>query len=113
MLPYEKMLRDASATGRILKRGDIYGSGPPVDELSGDAQAMVREYCSGSVVDLGAGCGALQRYLAPSVAYLGIEINPLAVQMARERGRNVIWGDANNSGLRDGSVEGCTMFQVL
>ena len=66
MRPYEQLINEASQTGRVLKRTDIYGSGSPVDELSGDAQAIVAEYCFGSVVDFGAGCGALQQYLPAS-----------------------------------------------
>jgi 2-polyprenyl-3-methyl-5-hydroxy-6-metoxy-1,4-benzoquinol methylase len=113
MRPYEERMLEASQTGRVLKRHDIYGSGPPVDELSRDAQNIVTEYCSESVVDFGAGCGALQKYLPLSCAYLGIEMNPVAVQMAKQKGRNVILGDVKQSGLKDGSFEVCVMIEVL
>jgi ubiquinone/menaquinone biosynthesis C-methylase UbiE len=113
MRPYEEVLIEASRTGRVLKRQHIYGSGPPVDELSGDAQNLVKEYCSNSVVDFGAGCGALQQYLPASCRYLGIEKNPVGVQMAKEKGRNVILGDVLKTGLADNSYEVCTMVEVL
>ena len=104
---------EASQTGRILKREDIYGSGPPVDCLSGDAQQLVAKYCSRSVVDFGAGCGALQQYLPQACNYVGIENNPAAVEMAKDKRRNVILGDITKSGLADGSFEVCTMLEVL
>jgi 2-polyprenyl-3-methyl-5-hydroxy-6-metoxy-1,4-benzoquinol methylase len=113
MKPYEERMLEASRTGRILKRADIYGSGPPVDFLSDDAQRLVAKYCSRSIVDFGAGCGALQQYLSPSSKYLGIENNPAAVEMAKNKHRDVLLGDITKSGLADGSFEVCTMFEVL
>jgi SAM-dependent methyltransferase len=113
MRPYEELLLEASRSGTVLKRHQIYGSGPPVDELSGDAQCLVRQYCGGSLVDFGAGCGALQQYLPASCRYYGIEMNPLAVQMAAAKGRNVVQGDVTDSGLEDNSVEACAMIEVL
>ena len=113
MRPYEELLIQASQTGRVLKRENIYGSGPPVNALSGDAQRMIKEYCQRSVVDFGAGCGALQQYLPASVEYLGLEMNPQAVAMAVGFGRNVRVGDVTASGLADGSFEVCAMMEVL
>jgi len=113
MKPYEELMLEASRTGRILKRENIYGSGPPVDNLSGDAQGLVAKYCSKSVVDFGAGCGALQQYLPRSCRYHGIEMNPAAVEMAEGKQRNVVVGDILKSGLADGSFEVCTMLEVL
>jgi ubiquinone/menaquinone biosynthesis C-methylase UbiE len=113
MKPYEDVMIEAGRTGRVLKRENIYGSGPPVDMLSGDAEKLVNEFHAKSVVDFGAGCGALQKYLPPSCRYLGIEMNPAAVDMAREKGRHVILGDVTKTGLADKSFEICAMFEVL
>lgn len=113
MRPYEEIMIEAAQTGRVLKRENIYGSGPPIDELSGDAQAIVRKFCLESVVDFGAGCGALMQYLPGSCRYLGIDMNLTNVQMAIEKGRNVIQGDVTHTGLGDNSFEICAMFEVL
>lgn len=113
MKPYEEGLIEAGRTGRVLKRENIYGSGPPVDMLSGDAAQLVSEFRVKSVVDFGAGCGALQKYLPPSCRYLGIEMNPAAVAMAIEKGRNVEIGDVTRTNLADRSFEVCAMFEVL
>jgi 2-polyprenyl-3-methyl-5-hydroxy-6-metoxy-1,4-benzoquinol methylase len=113
MRPYEERLTWAGQVGHVLHREDIYGFGPPVDELSGDAQQLVLSYCHGSVVDFGAGCGPLVKYLPPGTAYLGIESNPVAVEIAHAKGRNVRLGDLTNSGLSDHSFDVCTMLEVL
>lgn len=113
MRPYEELLIQASQTGRVLKRENIYGSGPPVNALSGDAQRLVREHCRKSVVDFGAGCGALQQYLPASVYYLGLEMNPQAVALAKTFNRNVQVGDVTASGLPNNSFEVCAMLEVL
>ena len=83
--PYKQLMAEASQTGRVLKRTDIYGSGPRIDALSRDTQKLVKRYCSGSVIDFGAGCGALQRYLPEGCRYAGMEMNPIAVEMAKAR----------------------------
>lgn len=111
--PYQERLDEASRIGRVLRRADIYGSGPPVDRLSHDTEKLVRKYCSRSVVDFGAGCGALQQYLPKHCTYLGIEANPAAVEMAKEKGRNVVLGDLTASGFADSSFHVCTMIEVL
>jgi len=113
MRPYEELLIEASRNGRVLKRCDIYGSGPPVDELSGDTETFVKRYCRESVVDFGAGCGALQKYVPLSCRYLGIEANPVAVQMARNNGRNVVLGDVIRSGIENDAFKTCAMIEVL
>jgi ubiquinone/menaquinone biosynthesis C-methylase UbiE len=113
MKPYEECMLEAGRTGRVLKRDNIYGSGPPVDLLSGDAEQLVKEFHARSVVDFGAGCGALQKYLPSSCRYLGIEMNPAAVAMATEKGRHVVLGDVTKTGLADQSFEICAMFEVL
>lgn len=113
MRPYEEKLIQAGHQGLVLKRQDIYGSGPPVDELSLEAQKIVRKYCTESVVDFGAGCGALAKYLSDKVRYLGIESNPSAVEMAHGKGRNVVLGDVTKTEFEDESFQVCTMLEVL
>ena len=84
-----------------------------MDHLNKDARKLVRKYCTGSVLDLGAGCGALAQYLPKEVTYLGVEVNLAAVELAREKGRNVILGDIRSTNIRDSSYETCTMLEVL
>jgi 2-polyprenyl-3-methyl-5-hydroxy-6-metoxy-1,4-benzoquinol methylase len=113
MRPYEELLVNASQTGRILKRENIYGSGPPVDHLCQEAQKLVATHCTKSVVDFGAGCGALQQYLPSTIRYLGIESDPNAVEMAKQKGRNVVIGDVTKTDLPNGSFDVCAMLEVL
>lgn len=114
MRPYEELMITANEAGRVLRREHIYCSGPPVDNLSNEVQAIVQEHCSAkSVVDLGAGCGALQQYLQPGVFYLGVELNPGAIELAMKKRRNVMRGDITATGLKDNSFDVCVMIEVL
>lgn len=113
MRPYEDKILAANREGRVLTRSDIYGSGPAAETLSTDAQKLVRKYCNGSVLDLGAGCGALAQYLPRKSRYLGIELNPSSVEVARRKGRNVILGDIRLTPLTDSSFSTCAMLEVL
>jgi hypothetical protein len=111
--PYEEKLLEAGEQGIVLKRSDIYGSGPPVNVLSGGTQDLLRRHGGQSIVDLGAGCGALQQYLPKGTKYLGIESSVDAVAMAASLGRNVVVGDALATGLPDDSYEVSAMMEVL
>jgi SAM-dependent methyltransferase len=81
--------------------------------LISDTAALVRQFCTGRVVDFGAGSGVLQDYLPKSCDYLGIERNEALVAIARQKGRNVVAGDITKTGLADQSFTVCTMFEVL
>lgn len=111
--PYEDALAAADAAGRVLKREHIYGTGPPVNELSGQVQQILAQQKFSSVVDFGAGCGALAQYLPPECTYLGIEANPSAVATAKQLDRNVILGNILHSEIADNSYDLCTMIEVL
>jgi 2-polyprenyl-3-methyl-5-hydroxy-6-metoxy-1,4-benzoquinol methylase len=113
MRPYEEKILLSNREGRVLKRSDIYGSGPPSETLGTDTQKLVRQYCKGSILDLGAGCGALAQYLPREAQYLGIELDPVAVERARRNGRHVIAGDIRSTGLENASFQVCTLFEVL
>ena len=113
MRPYEDILKHAGEHGIVLKRVNIYGSGPPVDDLSDGARDLVARYAVGRVFDIGAGCGALQRFLPKGCEYVGIELSPAAARMAVDLKRNVMEGDATHSGFSDDSFDTCVMLEVL
>jgi ubiquinone/menaquinone biosynthesis C-methylase UbiE len=113
MRPYEDILKHAGEHGIVLKRVNIYGSGPPVDDLSDDARDLVARYAVGRVFDIGAGCGALQRFLPKGCEYVGIELSPVAARMAVDLKRNVMEGDATHSGFPDDAFDTCAMLEVL
>jgi 2-polyprenyl-3-methyl-5-hydroxy-6-metoxy-1,4-benzoquinol methylase len=113
MRPYEQLFIEASRDGRVLKRHNIYGSGPPVDDLSREAIELVTKYVAGSVLDFGAGCGALQRFLPAGCRYTGIELNADAVKIAERLGRKLIHGDATKTDFKDDAFDVCVMLEVL
>jgi ubiquinone/menaquinone biosynthesis C-methylase UbiE len=51
--------------------------------------------------------------LPSAVRYLGIESDPHAVELAKQKGRNVIVGDVTNTNLAADSFEVCAMLEVL
>jgi 2-polyprenyl-3-methyl-5-hydroxy-6-metoxy-1,4-benzoquinol methylase len=68
---YESLLK----TPEVLCRDHIYGSGPPVSEVSPEVQLLVGQF-TGKVLDFGCGKGALVDYLQNrSIAAEGIEID--------------------------------------
>lgn len=73
---------------KLLRRDDIYGSGPPLTEPGGETLQLIRDYLSrrASILDVGCGAGA---YGAPLIAdghkWLGLEVNPVCLQMLQDR----------------------------
>ena len=84
--PYGDVVHPART--KLLRRDDIYGSGPPVTEPGGETLQLIREYLlpHTSVLDVGCGAGA---YGPPLIAdghkWLGLEVNPVCWQMLEER----------------------------
>jgi 2-polyprenyl-3-methyl-5-hydroxy-6-metoxy-1,4-benzoquinol methylase len=74
---------------RLLHRENIYGSGPPVLEPSGDVLRLILDYLSSrsSVIDVGCGAGA---YGLPLITaghhWIGLEVNPDCLQLLEQRG---------------------------
>ena len=46
--------------------------------------AAAKPYFSGEILDLGCGTGSLAKYISPN-SYLGVDIDPLSLEMARSR----------------------------
>lgn len=63
------------------------------------------------VLDIGAGDGLITYKLGPLA--VGIEYEPEGVRLAKEKGVNVIQGDAYNLPFVDDSFEAVTMIDVL
>ena len=66
------------------------------------------------VVDVGAGIGEFQKYVPSSASFLGIELSPRAVEIAKGLGRNVCQMDINDSRHElETRFDVVTCFQVL
>ena len=72
----------------LLRRDNIYGSGPPVEEANPEAVQLVLEYLPrrSRVLDVGCGAGA---YGPPLIAaghtWLGLEVNPVCCAILDRR----------------------------
>ena len=73
----------------LLHREGIYGSGPPLEEPSGEVANLIETYLPGraSVVDIGCGAGAYgPRLIAAGHEWLGLETNPDCCEILQRRG---------------------------
>jgi 2-polyprenyl-3-methyl-5-hydroxy-6-metoxy-1,4-benzoquinol methylase len=65
-----------------LRRTDIYGSGPPVDEVSGEVQFAAQEL-DGEILDFGCGSGALVRWMRnQGKSAFGLELDREGIRSA-------------------------------
>ncbi len=72
----------------LLHRENIYGSGPPAENPSEEAAALVEAYlpAGASVVDVGCGAGAYgPRVVAAGHEWLGLEANPDCCEILERR----------------------------
>lgn len=72
----------------LLHREHIYGSGPPLEEPSGEAANLIESYlpAGASVVDAGCGAGAYgPGLIAAGHAWLGLETNPDCCEILQRR----------------------------
>lgn len=73
--PYLSTLRDFEKK-KILYREDIYGSGPPVDDVSKEALLLIKKFSVKSIFDVGCGTGAyMKRLVKKGYICHGIENN--------------------------------------
>lgn len=72
----------------VLHREDIYGSGPPVEQPSPEALALVLSYLppKSSMVDVGCGAGAFgPGLIKKGYEWLGLEVNDRCIEMLERR----------------------------
>lgn len=113
-LPYSDLLREAEKDGRVLHRRDIYCSGAPVDIVSEEILSFLLESAGTSILDVG--CG-----VAPYVARLrdsgrravGVDIDPIAVQMARSLGRPVLNMSGDRLAFPAGAFDTVILVETL
>jgi 2-polyprenyl-3-methyl-5-hydroxy-6-metoxy-1,4-benzoquinol methylase len=113
-LPYSQTLREFEETAKILKRENIYGSGPPSALISEEVLRYVRQYAGKQVLDIGCGIGPYMKSLS-SVGYEceGIEINPDYVAQCRKNGLQVHRMDAQAIQFPPNSFDTAMMIEVL
>ena len=88
--PYQALLSHAEQNGIVLHRANIYGSGPPVDEVSEEILDYVLRHVGASVLDIGCGVGPyVARLNEAGKRCVGIEIDVDMVGVAKGLGRAV------------------------
>jgi 2-polyprenyl-3-methyl-5-hydroxy-6-metoxy-1,4-benzoquinol methylase len=86
----ERHYGDVVHPGRaeVLHREDIYGSGPPVEQPSSEALALVLSYLppKSSIVDVGCGAGAFgPGLIKEGHEWLGLEVNDRCLELLERR----------------------------
>ena len=84
--PYGEVVYPLRTT--LLRRADIYGSGPPTLEPRGETLQLIREYLlpHTSIVDVGCGAGAYgPSLIADGHEWVGLEVNPACWRILEER----------------------------
>lgn len=114
--PYGEVLRPDCL--EVLHRENIYGSGPPIEEPSGEVVRLLQDFLPprASVLDIGCGAGA---YGPPLIAaghdWLGAEVQPLCHEILARRGLPFHKLNAADSRLpfRDGEFDAAIAIEVL
>jgi 2-polyprenyl-3-methyl-5-hydroxy-6-metoxy-1,4-benzoquinol methylase len=114
MLPYFSGLRGFERLGQILKREDIYGSGPPSPTVSQEMLGYIKKYASKRVLDIGCGIGAYTRALSQDgYECVGIEDNQTYVDDCRKSGLRVQCMNAHRLEFPTESFDTVIMVEVL
>jgi ubiquinone/menaquinone biosynthesis C-methylase UbiE len=113
-LPYQALFTEAEASGRVLHRNDIYGSGPPVDAVSEEIFQFVATNTGQTILDVGCGIGPyVSRLTALGRSCIGIEIDESIVEAARALGRDVRCMSAYDLRFPDRSFDSVILVETL
>ncbi len=113
-LPYFATLREFEESGKILRRENIYGSGPPSRVVSEEALNYVRKYAGRRVLDVGCGVGAyMNRLTSYGYECEGIENNLDYVAECLRTGLKVQHSNAQDLQLSENSFDTIMMIEVL
>lgn len=113
-LPYFATLKEFEESGKILRRENIYGSGPPSRVVSEEVLNYVRTYAGRRVLDVGCGIGAYMNSLT-SYGYEceGIENNQDYVAECLKNGLKVQHLNAQDLQFSENSFDTVMMIEVL
>src|SRR3990172_6810042 len=92
--PYQLVLHNAGVEGRVLKRENIYGFGPPAENPTPEVLDMILHYAGKKVLDVGCGIGVYVDALAKeNKEAKGIEVNEDHVRRGQKLNRDVMHYD--------------------
>ena len=113
-LPFEGLFREAAAEARVLRRNDIYTSGPPIDLVSEEILDFVTENVGASVLDVGCGLGPyVERLTLLGKRCAGIDTNTEIVDRGRELGRDLRVMSAYELAFEEKSFDSVIMIETL
>jgi len=113
-LPYWSTLRDFEQSGKILKRENIYGNGPPSSVVSEETLSYIRKYAGKQILDIGCGIGAcIKALLQDGYECEGIENNQDYVSECLKDGIKAKYMDAQQLEFSQYSFDTVIMVEVL
>jgi len=113
-LPYSLTLKEFEESGKILKRENIYGSGPPSPTVSTETLHYVCKYAGQRVLDVGCGIGAyMQSLTSRGYECEGIETNHGYVSECLRNGFKVQQMNAEDLRFSTNSFDTVMMIEVL
>ena len=113
-LPYFASLKEFEDSGRILKRENIYGSGPPSTVASDQVVDYIRKYTGQRILDMGCGIGAyVKRLNSCGYECEGIETNQNYVDQCLKDDLKVQLMNAQDLHFPTNSFDTITMIEVL
>lgn len=99
----------------VLKRNNIYGSGPPAPDAHHSVVELIMRYLKAgdSVLDVGCGIGAYARALEPlGILWTGCENRPDFVSTMREGGLNAVLAE-DSLPFPNGAFDAAICIEVL
>jgi 2-polyprenyl-3-methyl-5-hydroxy-6-metoxy-1,4-benzoquinol methylase len=113
-LPYFATLKEFEEAGKILKRENIYGSGPPSPEVSQELLYYLTKYAGPRILDIGCGIGAYMKRLSSyGHECEGIETNQDYVSACLLDGLKVQLMSAQELQFSPNSFDTVIMIEVL
>jgi len=113
-LPYQQVLSTAGASGQVLHREEIYGSGPPNTAANPEVLALILRYSQAPILDVGCGIGVYMAAIrGRGLAVCGLEVNPDYVKRAKARGLDVQLYDGRAFPYPAGGFDTAIAIEVL
>lgn len=112
---YLSLIKKAENEGRAIKREELFVSGPPNESPCMEIVEWVKNTFKGrTILDGGCGAGAYVKAFSDMGFFCyGVDIERNHVSMAKNKGLNIVSGDAMNLPYKDKTFDAVLLIEVL
>lgn len=112
---YLSLIKKAENEGRAIKREELFVSGPPNESPCMEIVEWVKNTFKGrTILDGGCGAGAYVKAFSDMGFFCyGVDIERNYVSMAKNKGLNIVSGDAMNLPYKDKTFDAVLLIEVL